>query len=120
MKISQLFYLLTILVFGGLGNYILWKRYGKILKKHIKFILLFSTISVIFAYWDAVALRWKAYQYNPDHTLYIRIFGGELETYIFMIVIAAGVCSATIIYADKEDSRKLRLNFMTKSRRKRR
>lgn len=104
MKSSQFLYLATIIFFVGIGNYRLWRHNGKTLKKHWRFIISFALLSMPFAYWDAVAQRWGAYFYNPDHTLYLQVHGGELETYLFLGGISAAVVSATIIYAKREDA----------------
>jgi hypothetical protein len=118
MNLPQLWYLATIAFFIGLASYLLWAQRGRILRKHWKFIALFTIFSVPFAYWDAVAQRWHAYQYSPDHTLYIKVFGGELETYIFMGLVAMIVCSATVFYMREEQKGKLKLRYHSRTKRR--
>ena len=120
MKSSQLIYLGTIFFFAGLGNYALWRRNGRVLKKHWRFVLGFALLSMPVAYWDAVAQRWGAYQYNPNHTLYVQIHGGETETYFFLGGIVAAIAGATIVYAKREDIYHSRHGYKKKYNRKQR
>ena len=120
MKLLQLWYLATIAIFISLACYVLWVDRRHIFKKHWRFIVLFTLFSTPFAYWDGVAQRWHAYQYNPAHTLNYKVLGGELETYIFMGLVAMVVCSATIIYLREEDRGKLRLTQRSRNKRQKR
>jgi len=113
-------YLITIIFFTGTAGYLIWVERGKLLKKHWKFVLGYLLFTVPWAYWDGVALRWKAYQYNPSHTLGIKIFGSELETYIFMGLVGAVVCSATVIYMQEEEKGRLKLRHRSRRQRRRR
>ena len=106
MKISQLWYALTILFFVGLANYVIWKRNGGDIKKHWIFIFSFTILATPFAYWDSFALKWGAYQYNNVHTLNLRIHGAELETYLFLSGISSAVVGATMVYARREEKGK--------------
>jgi hypothetical protein len=116
MRILNYWYLITIVFFCGFANYLIWTQRGHLLRRHWKFILGYAIFTAPWAYWDAVAQRWKAYQYNPAHTLFTRIFGAEFETYIFMILVGVTVCSATIIYMQEEDKGKLRLRYSSRLR----
>ncbi len=118
MKLLQYWYLATIVLFISVATHLLWTERGHIFKKHWKFIGLFTLFSIPFAYWDGVAQRWHAYQYNPAHTIYLKIFGGELETYIFMGLVSMVVCSATVIYMRQEEKGKLKLVHHSRSKRR--
>lgn len=120
MKPLQLWYLATIIFFTGLGAYIFWSGRKNFLKQHWKFILAYALFTIPWAYWDAIALRWKAYQYNPEHVLNIRVFGGQLETYIFMALVGVVVCSATLVYMKQEEKSQLKLRYLSNSKKRRR
>jgi lycopene cyclase domain-containing protein len=120
MSLIRFWYLLTILIFTGAANYLIWSARGHLLRKHWKFIVTYVVFTIPWAYWDAVALRWQAYQYNPAHTLSIKIFGAELETYVFMGLVGATVCSATVIYMRQEERGKLRLRYRSRKTRRQR
>ena len=119
MSLLNFWYLLTIIFFTGSAGYLIWFERSRLLKKHWKFILGYLVFTVPWAYWDSVALRWKAYQYNPEHTLSVRIFGAELETYIFMALVGAVVCSATLIYMKEEERGRLRIRHRSRKHRRR-
>ena len=118
IHITKLWYLTTILFFTGLAAYLIWYERKRLFKKHWKFIVVFVLLATPFGYWDAVALRWSAYAYNPAHTLYFRVFGGEIETYLFLSLVTAIVCSATVIYLQEEERNALRLRRRSRKRRR--
>ena len=114
MKLMQLWYICTIVIFIGLGSYKIWSSDKDTLRQHWKFILGFTLFTVPWAYWDAVALRWKAYQYNPEHVLHIRVFGGQFETYVFMGLVGMVVCAATLVYMKREEKSELKIRHLSK------
>ncbi len=103
MKFSNYYYLIVTLFFGGLTNIRLWYSHGPFLKRHWGKIAAFVLATLPIAAIESVDLRWKAWAYDPSHTLHTKVFGAELETYIFMAVVAAGIGGATLAYAARED-----------------
>ena len=101
---SEFSYLITILVFGGVANAVLWWRNHTLLFKHRRFLLLFVIGTAPFAAFEGIALRWSAWMYAPDRTLHRNMLGAELESYLFMALVAAAVASATIVFASRENN----------------
>ena len=118
MSVLNFWYLTTIIFFTGIGGYLIWAERSNLLRKHWKFVSFYLLFTIPWAYWDAVALRWHAYQYNAEHTLPVKVLGAQLETYIFMGLVGAVVCSATLVFMQEEERGILRLRYRSSKKKK--
>lgn len=104
MKLSNWSYLFSIFLFCGPLLLIIWKRQERILKKY-EFALLFATlVSMPIGASEFFALKWRAWQYNKDSILPIRV-GGQIESYIFLAAVIWLVGSVTLILSVKQDKK---------------
>lgn len=120
MSVLNFWYLGTILLFCGIAGYLIWMQRGHLLRKHWRFVVGYIVLTTPLAYWEAVALRWKAWQYNPEHSLPLNVLGTQFETYIFMALVGGVICSATLIYMQEEEKGILRLRYRSRSNKKKR
>jgi lycopene cyclase domain-containing protein len=104
--VSNYAYLATILVFGGGAVAIIWIRQANLLRPYAWFVISVSVLAAPFAFFESFGLRWKAWAYNPRRTFHVHLLGAEIESYLFMMLVAAAVVSATIVYAAREDRRR--------------
>lgn len=115
-------YVFTTLFFGGLGNFRVWYKHGGFLKRHWHYMAVFIVITLPITAFEYFARRWGAWNYWPEHVLNIHIFGAEIETYLFMALVACALAGATFAYAHYEDEgrKKLRSKRVSKTTPKRR
>lgn len=102
MKLQQLTYLFSIVIFAGTTILVKWHRDKRILKKYELVILAVMAISLPFAVTDYFALKWGAWSYNSAHTLNVN-YGTKLETYIFSAAVACIMALVTIASAARID-----------------
>lgn len=101
---SRLDYLLSILVFAGLANVVIWTRLMKRSRHYWRSGLVFSLVLVpVLGIAEGPALNWGAWAYNPARTFNIKIFGTEAETFIFVLFVSAAIFGATILFTAHED-----------------
>ncbi len=100
---NHLSYLATIFVFCGTALLIIYKRQGRILRKHEQLLLLMMALGVPLAAVDYFAIHWGAWNYSAGSTLNIR-FATEIETYLFSAGIFATVAAATLVWATQTDA----------------
>ncbi|HET9850760.1 MAG TPA: lycopene cyclase domain-containing protein [Candidatus Saccharimonadales bacterium] len=105
---SHWLYLYTTIFFAGIGNFRIWYRHGGFLKRHWKYIAVFVIITLPITVFEYFARRWGAWNYHPQHVLNIHVFGAEIETYLFMAMVAAALAGASFTYAQMEEHRKIK------------
>jgi lycopene cyclase domain-containing protein len=103
---SNLSYLITVLIFAGGANVVIWTRNDEFLRSHRAFIVMFALLTTPFAAFESFALRWGAWEYNPQRVIDARLFGAQIESYLFMMLVSAAVAGATLVYAHREDGRR--------------
>jgi len=106
-------YTATILIFCGLA--LLLYIIGRLLRKKsamlpasdwkviIWTIIIFAIITGPEEY---VALAWRTWTYNPERTFNTTFLGAEVETYLFITLVALVVSIATLVYARREDRKR--------------
>ena len=106
-------YTATILIFCGLA--LLLYVVGRLLRKKsvmlpasdwkviIWTIIIFAVITGPEEY---VALAWRTWTYNPERTFNTTFLGAEVETYLFITLVALVVSIATLVYARREDRKR--------------
>lgn len=104
MKLAQLTYLLSIVIFAGSAMLAVWVKYKKILRKYEMLLLVVVSLFIPFAAVEYFALKWGAWSYNPDKTSNV-YFGSALETYIFAICVALVLGAVTVVHATVHDKR---------------
>lgn len=120
MKITHLSYLFSILLFCGPILLLVWKRHARILKRYELAILIAIVISLPVATAEAYALKWHDWAYHKSAVLGIRI-GGQIESYVFLIIVVALVGSVTLVLANQVDkNNKGPFKFLYKSKRSKR
>lgn len=102
MKLSQLSYLFSIIIFCGPILLLIWKREARILKKYEITLLATVIISLPIAVAEFFALKWGAWKYFPDGVLDFKL-GAQLESYLFWIAFILMAGSITLILAAKQD-----------------
>ncbi|MCA9324526.1 hypothetical protein KDA23_00440 [Candidatus Saccharibacteria bacterium] len=100
-----LWYLGTILLFCGLTIAIELMLAGRKLRGQWLAIWIVTGIAAVVAVTERFALQWQAWGYNTAHILDIRIFGAELETYLFSALTALPIAIATVLLADREENK---------------
>ncbi len=55
---------------------------------------------------EYVALAWRTWEYNPERTFHTIFLGAEVETYLFIVLVALVVSIATLVYANREDRKR--------------
>ena len=55
---------------------------------------------------EYVALAWRIWTYNPERTFNKIFLGAEVETYLFITLVALVVSIATLVYARREDRKR--------------
>lgn len=103
---SHWLYFFTTLFFAGLGNARVWYKHGRFLKRHWRYILIFVIVTLPITAFEYFARRWGAWNYYPNHVLNAHLFGAEIETYLFMALVAAALAGAAFTYAQAEDDRR--------------
>ncbi len=110
MKLGIFSYTATILFFNGFALLLYFafaRKSSKLSTSDLKVILLtilIGTIATGPGEW--VALTWKTWTYNPERTFHTTLFGAELETYLFTILVSLVVSIATLAYARREDQKR--------------
>ena len=114
MKFSIYSYTATVLIFCGLAFLlylvgVLFRRKSATLSKN-DWKAIFGTIVIMTAVtgpMEYVALTWRTWTYNPERTLHKTFFGAEVETYLFIILVSLVVSIATLVYANREDRKRV-------------
>lgn len=104
MKLSQLSHLLSIVLLCGPLLLIVWKKQERVLKRYELSLLVAILVSMPIAMGEYFAFKWKAWAYNPNEVLHLRI-GGQIESFVLLIGVMWLVGSVTLIYALKIDKR---------------
>lgn len=120
MNAGKFAYLLTDIIFGGIAIFLIWHRHWRFLKKHWQFILDIAIFSLPFAYFDLFAVRWGAWQFDPERNLGSLIFGEYVEGFLFVALIFVAIASYTIAHAKVYGYKKVAPSRNSHSRTRRR
>ena len=110
MNFGTYSYTATILIFCGLA--LLLYVVGRLLRKKSAMLpatdwkaIIWTMIifAVIAGPEEYVALAWRTWIYNPERTFNTTFLGAEVETYLFITLVALVVSIATLVYARRED-----------------
>lgn len=100
-------YLILMLIFAGspvllefIFGYHFFKPYYKAIKKAVLIVV------VITPFIEFFALKWKAWEYNPEKNLGIFIINSPVETVIFAVLISLAVAFAVTAWTFYEDEGK--------------
>lgn len=105
MNFGPFTYLVTTLIFTGIAILIEWTYSFRRLKGHVKVISAVVAAGVIFALIsEPVALKLRAWTYNPERTFDTFLFSSAVETVLYAILVGVAVASATLVWSDWEDS----------------
>lgn len=55
---------------------------------------------------ESVALNWRTWFYSQDKTFGIYVGAAALETFIYTVLVAIAVASATLVWSDYEEDKK--------------
>lgn len=99
-------YLLSILFFAGIPTILVWVFGFHVLKRYMKAIFITFIYGLIFTLTESIALRSRIWNYNPEITFNTKIFGVEIETYIFTIFVTIAFSGAVIGWTFYEDKGK--------------
>ena len=108
MNFGHFSYLASILIFGLSAAIIWWFVANDKVKKNKRLVAIVILLGVLLEPSEYFALRWGAWAYDKTRVLNTRLLGGELESYLFIIVICFIVATATLTFAAKEDTRRNR------------
>lgn len=108
MTLESFSYLATIVIFGGTGAFGFYKREHKLLKKYEWVLLIMLAISLPLVVTESFALKWGAWQYNPDKVLDLHLLGTQIESYLFLPVVCFVLVAATLTYAAREDRTRIK------------
>jgi lycopene cyclase domain-containing protein len=104
LHFGQYSYLITTVIFAVGAVLIEWLLAWQVLRRHWKLIAMVALILMIgTAFAEMSALRWRTWIYNPERTFNTLVFGAEIETYFYALVVAIAVASATVVCAEYED-----------------
>jgi len=107
MTFGTFSYLITILIFAGMAVLIEWTLGFKKLKKYTKIIGMVVGLGLIGTFLaEPVALNWRTWSYSQDKTFGIYVAGAALETFIYAVLVAVSVASATLVWSDYEEDKK--------------
>ena len=107
MTFGTFSYLITILIFAGMAVLIEWTLGFKKLKKYTKIIGMVVGLGLIGTFLaEPVALNWRTWSYSQDKTFGIYVGGAALETFIYAVLVAVSVASATLVWSDYEEDKK--------------
>lgn len=113
MKLSQLTYLVSIVLFCGSAIaallYKLTKKEQRVLKKNEWVLFWLVVLAVPFTAVEFFALKWHAWHYYSEQTLDVA-FGAQLETYIFAITVTIVLAVATLLSASRIDTARKKKN----------
>lgn len=84
---------------------ILWYIACPLLKRSVPILIILSLIGLMNGLAEGFALQWGIWYYNNTNTLGVTIFNVYLETYIYCLLIPICIGSATLIFAQWEDSK---------------
>lgn len=113
MKLSNLSYLFSIVLFCAPLLLITWKREGRILKKYELTLLAVIIVSIPISASEFFALSWKVWKFGSEAVLPIRL-GGQIETHIFLVAVIWLVGSIILILATWQDKRQQALKRKNK------
>lgn len=99
-------YLLSILFFAGIPTILVWVFGFHVLKRYLKTIFITLIYGLIFTLIESIALRSRLWSYNPETTFNTKIFGVEVETYVFTIFVSVAISGAVIGWTFYEDKGK--------------
>lgn len=104
MIFGQLSYLATVFIFAGGAFLIELLSQRKEMKPYARFLLFMCVCGVFYTIIsEPPATSWGAWEYNPQQSLNIHIFGAELETYFFTTFVILAVSGATMVLAEDEE-----------------
>jgi lycopene cyclase domain-containing protein len=105
MNFGPFTYFVTTLIFSGIAILLEWTFGFRTLKRYVKVISAVAITVAIFALiGDPVALRLRAWAYNPERTFGTFLNGSAFETVIYAIPVSVAVASATLVWSDWEDN----------------
>ncbi len=97
-------YLVTTLIFAAGAVAIEWVLGFRILFRRRRLIGVVMGIGVLATVLgEPIALRWRIWTYNAERTFNVLVLGAELETYIYALLVALAVASATVAWARYEE-----------------
>jgi hypothetical protein len=103
MNFGSFSYLTTTLIFAGgvLIEYLVARRTLRRFRRVIWIVVVIGLLGT--ALGERIALAWDLWAYDADRTFYISVFGAELETYLFSLLVCIAVSSATLYWVYCED-----------------
>lgn len=105
MDLEHFVYITTVIIFAGGAVLIEWLLGFRSRKQFLKIILSIVAIVIVTTIIaEPIALKWQCWSYNPQRILNIFIGGAALETFIFSILAAIAIVSATLIWSSWEES----------------
>lgn len=103
-------YTVTILVFCSIAlamygiGWLLGKRSAQLTRADWKAIALtIAAMAVVTGPEEYIALKWRTWSYNSEHTFNTIFLGAEIETFIFIVLVSLVVSIATVVYARREE-----------------
>ena len=107
-------YAATVLIFCGLAlalygvGLVLGRRSARLSARDCKAIgITILIMTAVTGPEEYLALAWRTWIYNPERTFYTTFLGAEVETYLFIILVSLVVSIATLVYANREDRKRL-------------
>jgi len=101
-------YFISTLIFTGIPTVLIVFFFYRLIMPYMKMIRKLTLIFLVLTpFLDGIALSTNAWQYAPDKSLGIVIFGGFFETLVVTFFITIAVSSMTIVlshYVDKGES----------------
>lgn len=104
MSLYNFSYLFSIILFCAPVALIVWKLQGRVLKKYELAILVTIIVSLPIVVAEHYALKWKAWEFNPDAVINFRI-GGQIESFIFLSSVIIAYGSIVLLLAELVDHR---------------
>lgn len=102
MKLQNLTYLLSVVVFAGTTALLIWYKNKKVLRRYELILLFLIPMGMLLAMSDFFALEWRAWFYYPDQNLNIS-FVTPIESYLLAVGIMIFCGAITLVYAAKTD-----------------
>jgi hypothetical protein len=113
---TQLFYLITILIFAGGATTIGLISIRKSIRKYAKVLIVSLVVAVIITpVYEPTATRYGAWEYGAAYMLNVHILGAEAETYLYSVLVMLSIACATLILAEIEERGSLSARLLWKS-----
>jgi len=101
---GDLLYLFSILLFGGAALIIeIYTSHGR-LHRYYQALLVIVVLCLLGSLSDSLGRHWGLWHYNPQHTLHVHLFGAEVESYVFTVVVGLVITIPAILWADDFDA----------------